>query len=215
MTAPHNGIASENEIKNLERSLSGRFSGIKFSTVMKCQELTMTLPCVSWNFITLPCQQRVGLVRWLQCVTKTASNQLYNFEQIIKPSKWNTDNQLVKVVFCFCLQRTPEVDFSKNPYYEPLFKFYDQRLLLQVEASDADVHEFFRLLALCHTVMPVETVDGKRHSWMISRILTHVDESSGSKAFICVCLCVRARLCVCPHVEPKRLKLRSPNLPQR
>jgi len=99
MTAPHNGIASENEIKNLERSLSGRFSGIKFSTVMKCQELTMTLPCVSWNFITLPCQQRVGLVRWLQCVTKTASNQLYNFEQIIKPSKWNTDNQLVKVVF--------------------------------------------------------------------------------------------------------------------
>jgi len=53
------------------------------------------------------------------------------------------------------------VDFSDNPYYEPLFEFYDQRLLQRVTDSDADVHQFFRLLALCHTVMPADT-GGKR-----------------------------------------------------
>jgi len=61
---------------------------------------------------------------------------------------------------CGCLQRTPRVDFSQNPYHEPLFEFYDQRLLQKVEDLDVGVHQFFRLLALCHTVMPAET-DGQ------------------------------------------------------
>jgi len=39
---------------------------------------------------------------------------------------------------------------------------------------------------------------------------THADESRRSKAFIRVCVC----LFVC-MIEPKRLKLQSPNLPQR
>ena len=43
--------------------------------------------------------------------------------------------------------------------YEPTFEFYDKTLLDDVNRGVAHVHEFFRLLALCHTVMP-EYKDG-------------------------------------------------------
>merc|ERR1712223_794614 len=46
------------------------------------------------------------------------------------------------------------LDFSDNPMAEPDFKFYDKSLLDDVRKGDPNVHEFFRLLALCHTVMP-------------------------------------------------------------
>lgn len=48
---------------------------------------------------------------------------------------------------------TKTVDFSLNPVFEPSFKFYDKSLLEQVKSGDQYVHEFFRILALCHTVM--------------------------------------------------------------
>ncbi|KAF8787869.1 putative phospholipid-transporting ATPase IM like protein [Argiope bruennichi] len=48
---------------------------------------------------------------------------------------------------------TKAVDFSLNPVYEPGFRFYDKSLLEQVRNGDPHVHEFFRILALCHTVM--------------------------------------------------------------
>uniref|UniRef100_T1K886 Phospholipid-transporting ATPase n=1 Tax=Tetranychus urticae TaxID=32264 RepID=T1K886_TETUR len=51
------------------------------------------------------------------------------------------------------------VDFSANPHYESSFRFYDQTLLDDVNSGKKDVHEFFRLLALCHTVM-CEEKDG-------------------------------------------------------
>lgn len=53
-----------------------------------------------------------------------------------------------------------KVDFSSNPMYESQFEFYDQSLLDEVRMDNKDVQEFFRLLALCHTVMPEEK-DGK------------------------------------------------------
>lgn len=46
------------------------------------------------------------------------------------------------------------LDFSWNPQYEPEFKWYDKMLLDHVENDDEHAHKFFRLLALCHTVMP-------------------------------------------------------------
>uniref|UniRef100_A0A2A4JA38 Phospholipid-transporting ATPase n=1 Tax=Heliothis virescens TaxID=7102 RepID=A0A2A4JA38_HELVI len=64
---------------------------------------------------------------------------------------------------CFELTHTSEVasllsseplDFSFNPEYEPEFKFFDGTLLDAVKRGDKNVHDFFRLLALCHTVMP-------------------------------------------------------------
>lgn len=57
------------------------------------------------------------------------------------------------------------IDFSiTNPnYYEPKFKFYDKSLLDSVVEKNKDdsVHEFFTLLALCHTVMSEVKADGK------------------------------------------------------
>nr|XP_027204123.1 probable phospholipid-transporting ATPase IM [Dermatophagoides pteronyssinus] len=50
-------------------------------------------------------------------------------------------------------EHTPPVDFSSNPLYEKKFRFYDPNLLNQVQEGNEDVHEFFRLLAVCHTVM--------------------------------------------------------------
>jgi len=48
------------------------------------------------------------------------------------------------------------IDLSENRYYEESFRFYDQKLLDDVRSAKEDVHEFFRLLALCHTVMAEE-----------------------------------------------------------
>ncbi|CAG2108054.1 unnamed protein product, partial [Medioppia subpectinata] len=52
------------------------------------------------------------------------------------------------------------VDFSGNPMFEETFKFYDQTLLDEINGGNKEVQEFFRLLALCHTVM-CEEKDGK------------------------------------------------------
>ena len=45
--------------------------------------------------------------------------------------------------------------------YEPSFEFYDKNLLYDVKQGNANVHDFFRLLALCHTVMTDNKDDGK------------------------------------------------------
>ncbi|VDM56734.1 unnamed protein product [Angiostrongylus costaricensis] len=51
-------------------------------------------------------------------------------------------------------QGTKPIDFSWNKHYEESFKFYDTRLLDDTKNGVAEVTEFWRLLALCHTVMP-------------------------------------------------------------
>lgn len=51
-------------------------------------------------------------------------------------------------------QNTPSLDFSFNRWYETTFKFYDKRLLDDTKKGVNEVHEFWRLLAICHTVMP-------------------------------------------------------------
>ncbi|KAJ8933400.1 hypothetical protein NQ314_014040 [Rhamnusium bicolor] len=48
---------------------------------------------------------------------------------------------------------TEPIDFSFNLNFEPEFKFYDHHLLEAVKRRDNDAFSFFRLLALCHTVM--------------------------------------------------------------
>ena len=54
-----------------------------------------------------------------------------------------------------------KVDFSANPMHEPNFEFFDESLLDEVRKGNTEIHEFFRLLALCHTVMPEDKGDGK------------------------------------------------------
>ncbi|XP_037782447.1 probable phospholipid-transporting ATPase IM isoform X5 [Penaeus monodon] len=48
---------------------------------------------------------------------------------------------------------TRSVDLSHNPYHESSFKFYDHALTDALDANDPSCELFFRLLALCHTVM--------------------------------------------------------------
>uniref|UniRef100_A0A671SAP0 Phospholipid-transporting ATPase n=1 Tax=Sinocyclocheilus anshuiensis TaxID=1608454 RepID=A0A671SAP0_9TELE len=52
------------------------------------------------------------------------------------------------------------VDFSFNRLADPKFLFYDHSLVEGVKLELPDVHAFFRLLALCHTVMAEEKREG-------------------------------------------------------
>ncbi|XP_048732030.2 phospholipid-transporting ATPase ID-like isoform X2 [Ostrea edulis] len=56
-------------------------------------------------------------------------------------------------------EQTVKVDLADNPFAEESFEFFDQRLLDAVHSNKPLVHEFFKILALCHTVMP-EIKDG-------------------------------------------------------
>ncbi|KAK0400357.1 hypothetical protein QR680_003461 [Steinernema hermaphroditum] len=49
---------------------------------------------------------------------------------------------------------TRSINFSWNKWYEPSFKFYDRTLLEDTRKGLSEVTEFWRLLAICHTVMP-------------------------------------------------------------
>ena len=62
-------------------------------------------------------------------------------------------------------QQTPCVDFSYNEYAEANFRFYDNRLIEALRDEDKECALFFRLIAICHTVMPEILSDGK---WKIS-----------------------------------------------
>uniref|UniRef100_A0A3Q1EXH9 Phospholipid-transporting ATPase n=1 Tax=Acanthochromis polyacanthus TaxID=80966 RepID=A0A3Q1EXH9_9TELE len=57
-------------------------------------------------------------------------------------------------------EKTACVDFSFNPLCDRRFKFYDCSLVEAIKLEDPAVQEFFRLLALCHTVMPEEKSEG-------------------------------------------------------
>ncbi|KAM6470600.1 phospholipid-transporting ATPase ID-like isoform 3-T3 [Liasis olivaceus] len=68
---------------------------------------------------------------------------------------FDSDGDLVEDV-----ETMEKVDFSWNPLADPKFVFYDHSLVKAVKARDEPVHRFFRLLSLCHTVMPEETKEG-------------------------------------------------------
>ncbi|XP_056593278.1 phospholipid-transporting ATPase ID [Triplophysa dalaica] len=58
-------------------------------------------------------------------------------------------------------EKTEKVDFSWNPLADPKFSFYDHQLVEAVKLGSPAVQDFFRLLALCHTVMPEEKTEGE------------------------------------------------------
>lgn len=53
------------------------------------------------------------------------------------------------------------MDFSFNPLADPRFTFHDHALVEAVKLENPEVHAFFRLLALCHTVMAEEKKEGE------------------------------------------------------
>lgn len=80
------------------------------------------------------------------------------------------DKNLVILHLCFarvpagfsdlCQQHTQTVDFSFNALADPGFTFHDHALVEAVKLENPEVHAFFRLLALCHTVMAEEKKEG-------------------------------------------------------
>uniref|UniRef100_A0A674MXB9 Phospholipid-transporting ATPase n=1 Tax=Takifugu rubripes TaxID=31033 RepID=A0A674MXB9_TAKRU len=56
---------------------------------------------------------------------------------------------------------TQAVDFSFNALADPRFTFHDHALVEAVKLENPEVHAFFRLLALCHTVMAEEKKEGE------------------------------------------------------
>ncbi|KAM3874327.1 putative phospholipid-transporting ATPase IM [Diretmus argenteus] len=58
-------------------------------------------------------------------------------------------------------EKTPRVDFSWNQLADPKFSFHDHSLVEAVREGNLEVQAFFRLLALCHTVMPEEKKEGE------------------------------------------------------
>ncbi|KAK7896412.1 hypothetical protein WMY93_021737 [Mugilogobius chulae] len=53
-------------------------------------------------------------------------------------------------------EKTERVDFSWNKLADPKFIFHDHSLVETVREGSVEAQGFFRLLALCHTVMPEE-----------------------------------------------------------
>ncbi|XP_059952800.1 probable phospholipid-transporting ATPase IM isoform X3 [Mesoplodon densirostris] len=53
------------------------------------------------------------------------------------------------------------VGFSVNPQAGRTFQFFDHHLMESIKMGDPKVHEFLRLLALCHTVMSEENSAGE------------------------------------------------------
>jgi len=51
-------------------------------------------------------------------------------------------------------QNRQAVDFSYNQLADPNFQFYDQSLIDNIKLGDEKIAEFFRLIAINHTVMP-------------------------------------------------------------
>lgn len=62
-------------------------------------------------------------------------------------------------------QHTKAVDFSFNALADPRFTFYDHALVEAVKLENPEVHAFFRLLALCHTVMAEEKKEGEQRNY--------------------------------------------------
>jgi phospholipid-translocating ATPase len=53
------------------------------------------------------------------------------------------------------------VDLSWNKYAETEFEFYDQNLIEKCQKHDEEVARYFKLLALCHTVLSNTSEDGE------------------------------------------------------
>ncbi|KAM4719177.1 phospholipid-transporting ATPase ID-like [Anableps anableps] len=58
-------------------------------------------------------------------------------------------------------EKTERVDFSWNKLADPKFVFHDYSLSETVKQGNPKAQAFFRLLALCHTVMPEEKKEGE------------------------------------------------------
>lgn len=86
---------------------------------------------------------------YFNCTTHTLSNVSISINAITPDYLKSTDCLALNLI-----QIMDPLDFSWNPLSEPEFKWYDRNLVESVNNDEEATHKFFRLLALCHTVMP-------------------------------------------------------------
>ena len=62
------------------------------------------------------------------------------------------------------------MDFSWNKLADPKFHFHDHSLVEAVREGSPEAQGFFRLLALCHTVMAEEKSEGALERVRVSSV---------------------------------------------
>uniref|UniRef100_A0A3B4YWB9 Phospholipid-transporting ATPase n=1 Tax=Seriola lalandi dorsalis TaxID=1841481 RepID=A0A3B4YWB9_SERLL len=87
-------------------------------------------------------------------------------QNIMTFNKCSINGKAYGELFDFSGQRveiteTERVDFSWNKLADPKFIFHDHSLVETVREGNPEAQAFFRLLALCHTVMPEEKKEGE------------------------------------------------------
>ncbi|MGH0178374.1 UNVERIFIED_CONTAM: hypothetical protein FKN15_077264 [Acipenser sinensis] len=95
-------------------------------------------------------------LRWDQAVDNVVFSGFLSFWIIII-----TLNTVVPISLYVSTKRAVPLDFSFNALADRRFVFFDHALLEAVKVGQPATHEFFRLLALCHTVMSEEKSEGE------------------------------------------------------
>ncbi len=86
---------------------------------------------------------------------------LLPYKAITQPTTSHSNDFLCFFFHSSLSQHTETVDFSFNQLADPRFTFHDHALVEAVKLENLEVHAFFRLLALCHTVMAEEKKEGE------------------------------------------------------
>uniref|UniRef100_A0A3Q4H379 Phospholipid-transporting ATPase n=1 Tax=Neolamprologus brichardi TaxID=32507 RepID=A0A3Q4H379_NEOBR len=167
-------------------SMSGKFQYRKTLTIVSCfDQLTNFCYNISMEVIRLGNSFFINWDRKMyypkkdtpaQARTTTLSEELgqikYIFsdktgtltQNIMTFNKCSINGKAYGDLYDFSGQRveiTERVDFSWNNLADPKFSFHDHSLVEMVRSGNPETQEFFRLLSLCHTVMPEEKKEGE------------------------------------------------------
>lgn len=85
-------------------------------------------------------------------------------ENVFEFSKIIVGMRSIVLFVVILLQKKEPVDLPVNLRVDRTFQFFDHHLKECIKLGDPKVHEFLRLLALCHTVMSEENSAGK---WIV------------------------------------------------
>uniref|UniRef100_A0A8B9LU73 Phospholipid-transporting ATPase n=1 Tax=Astyanax mexicanus TaxID=7994 RepID=A0A8B9LU73_ASTMX len=96
-----------------------------------------------------------------QARTTTLNEELGQIKYIFSDKTGTLTQNIMTFNRCSINGKSYEkVDFSWNSLADPKFSFHDHALVEAVKQGSTEVHAFFKLLALCHTVMPEEKTVG-------------------------------------------------------
>uniref|UniRef100_A0A2C9JYJ6 Phospholipid-transporting ATPase n=1 Tax=Biomphalaria glabrata TaxID=6526 RepID=A0A2C9JYJ6_BIOGL len=142
---------------NIDRLMNLLIIGIFLFLVVMC--LICTIACVIWELMTghnfqayLPWESFVSSEKAAGSVTIAVLvflSYIIILNTVVPISLYEEVEGAVKE------KKTPKVDLSWNPYAEKSFEFYDSNLVEEIRSNNNEMtHMFFKLLSLCHTVMP-------------------------------------------------------------